>query len=102
MAKTTTFNRATLRVPKLFVSVVDGPIMAVGRHVLTTSRAPESTQNVVKMWFCLCMFLCVANAFNLEPRIPVYKLGDKDSYFGYSVAEHQILDSNGKSVREHV
>ncbi|XP_054716032.1 integrin alpha-PS1-like [Uloborus diversus] len=55
----------------------------------------------MSLLYCLCMFLCVADAFNLEPRIPVLKLGDKGSYFGYSVAEHQILDSR-KSVLENV
>ena len=27
-------------------------------------------------------------AFNLENRLPIIKYGDKDTYFGYSVASH--------------
>ena len=29
-------------------------------------------------------------AFNLEPRIAIVKTGPKGSYFGYSVAQHQV------------
>ena len=31
-------------------------------------------------------------AFNLEPRIAIVKRGPVGSYFGYSVAQHQIVD----------
>ena len=31
-----------------------------------------------------------ASAFNLEPRIAIVKTGPKGSYFGYSVAQHQV------------
>lgn len=31
-------------------------------------------------------------SFNLEPRIAIVKVGPAGSYFGYSVAQHQILD----------
>ena len=43
-----------------------------------------------------------SNAFNLETRLPVIKYGPRNSYFGYSVAEHLILDENTKSVNEAV
>ena len=33
-------------------------------------------------------FLC----FNLEPRIAIVKTGPPGSYFGYSVAQHQIVE----------
>ncbi|GFR29542.1 uncharacterized protein TNCT_308481 [Trichonephila clavata] len=76
--------------------------MVAGQHVFTSRTANCVIHNMLKMsYYYLCLFLCVANAFNLEPRIPVLKLGDKDSYFGYSVAEHQILDTTN-SVQEHV
>lgn len=55
----------------------------------------------MSVFYCLCLFLFVADAFNLEPRLPVLKLGEKGSYFGYSVAEHQILDSRN-IVKENV
>lgn len=34
-----------------------------------------------------------ANAFNLENRLPINKFGAAGSYFGYSVAEHVVTDS---------
>ncbi|KAH9493727.1 Itga7p, partial [Dermatophagoides farinae] len=34
------------------------------------------------------------NTFNLDTNIPVYKFGPRDSYFGYSVAEHIIKRSS--------
>lgn len=41
-------------------------------------------------------------AFNLEPRLPVLKLGSKGSYFGYTVSEHQVMNENSNSVVEHM
>jgi len=35
--------------------------------------------------------------FNFEPKLPVIKQGPKNSYFGYSVAEHTILDQNNRT-----
>ena len=32
--------------------------------------------------------------FNLEPRIAIVKTGTPGSYFGYSVAQHQVVDRN--------
>ncbi|CAL1274062.1 unnamed protein product [Larinioides sclopetarius] len=34
--------------------------------------------------------------FNLETRLPVIKEGPEGSYFGYSVAQHQIIQDNGQ------
>ncbi|XP_050679811.1 integrin alpha-PS1 isoform X1 [Leptidea sinapis] len=44
----------------------------------------------------LCILLCVS-CFNLEPRIPVIKLGEAGSYFGFSVAEHLTISGDRKS-----
>ncbi|KAJ2949142.1 hypothetical protein O0L34_g6082 [Tuta absoluta] len=44
----------------------------------------------------LCVLHCVAS-FNLEPRIPVIKLGEAGSYFGFSVAEHLTVNGNEKT-----
>lgn len=41
-------------------------------------------------------------AFNLEPRIPMIKEGSPNSYFGYSVSGHQILDHLTGDIREHL
>ncbi|XP_013781408.1 integrin alpha-PS1-like [Limulus polyphemus] len=37
--------------------------------------------------------LLKVKGFNLEQRIPIIKQGEKGSYFGYSVAQHQIVTS---------
>ena len=48
------------------------------------------------MAFLLTVLLIITNvafqvsAFNLEPRIAIVKTGPKGSYFGYSVAQHQV------------
>lgn len=42
----------------------------------------------------LAQLACLATAFNLEPRVAVVKEGDPGSYFGFSVAQHQILVSS--------
>lgn len=34
--------------------------------------------------------LLPVSGFNLETRLPVIKIGQRDSYFGYAVAAHQI------------
>ena len=33
----------------------------------------------------------VTTCFNLEPRIAIVKHGEPDSYFGFSVSQHQIV-----------
>ncbi|KFM80851.1 hypothetical protein X975_03590, partial [Stegodyphus mimosarum] len=74
---------------------------AVGRHVVSRCATFRMTRaEMFLQLYLLCTLLCVANAFNLEPRLPVLKLGERGTYFGYSVAEHQILDSQN-AVREH-
>ena len=40
------------------------------------------------------VFLVPVSSFNLEPRIAIVKTGPPGSYFGYSVAQHQIVDRN--------
>lgn len=42
----------------------------------------------------ICLLYSV-NCFNLESRLPIVKYGEKDSYFGYSVATHVEVDTNG-------
>ncbi|XP_014681196.1 PREDICTED: integrin alpha-PS1-like [Priapulus caudatus] len=51
--------------------------------------------------FC-CFVLCViqtfvvVHAFNLEVRLPIVKIGKQDTYFGYSVTGHQIIEPGGE------
>ena len=40
------------------------------------------------------LLLPAVSAFNLEPQIAIIKRGQPGSYFGYSVAQHQIVDRN--------
>ena len=44
------------------------------------------------MLWVLCGHLLSVIGFNLEPKIAIVKRGPLGSYFGYSVAQHQILD----------
>ncbi|KAJ6646505.1 Integrin alpha-PS1 [Pseudolycoriella hygida] len=45
---------------------------------------------------CLLSFV---DSFNLESRLPIVKYGEADSYFGYSVATHVQVDTNGPDER---
>lgn len=38
----------------------------------------------------------INTGFNLEPRLPLIKYGHPDSYFGYSVAEHVIINNDDR------
>lgn len=42
----------------------------------------------------------IVTGFNLEVRLPVVKQGHSGSYFGYSVAAHQIRNEHNGSVAE--
>ena len=44
--------------------------------------------------FCLQIYV---NAFNLDSRIPIIKRAERGAYFGYSVAEHQVEFTVGKT-----
>ncbi|XP_071446046.1 integrin alpha-PS1 isoform X1 [Hetaerina americana] len=50
---------------------------------------------LIAVTFLLC---CGANGFNLEPRIPIIKVGNRGSYFGFSVAEHKAVDDVNTTV----
>ncbi|XP_065559170.1 integrin alpha-PS1-like isoform X2 [Artemia franciscana] len=52
---------------------------------------------MLKMYLIyLCYLLTLSCAFNLEPRLTIVKQGSADSYFGYSIAEHQEVDDLGQ------
>ena len=44
----------------------------------------------------------ISLGFNLETRLPVIKEGPRNSYFGYSVAQHLITDENTRQTSEAV
>ncbi|XP_057322797.1 integrin alpha-PS1 isoform X1 [Microplitis mediator] len=53
----------------------------------------------MKLAWIIFVLIYGALGFNLEWRIPVIKRGKSESYFGYSVAEHQeILENDNKSI----
>lgn len=52
--------------------------------------------NICGAVICLLQFV---NCFNLESRLPIVKYGEADSYFGYSVATHVEVDTNGPDER---
>ncbi len=44
----------------------------------------------------------ISFGFNLETRLPLIKEGPRNSYFGYSVAQHLIIDESTKQTSEAV
>ncbi|KAI7697554.1 hypothetical protein SSS_08896 [Sarcoptes scabiei] len=73
--------------------------------IVNDQRHQYRLLSMIKSWLLLqCLFSIwpMFQAFNLDTSIPVYKFGPKDSYFGYSVAEHIIKQSPSqlKSVNE--
>ncbi|XP_031627907.1 integrin alpha-PS1 isoform X2 [Contarinia nasturtii] len=62
-------------------------------HVFPVSHS--TFKSLLLIGFLLVAFNCCVNdtvAFNLENRLPIVKYGDADTYFGYSVAGHEIGD----------
>lgn len=61
-------------------------------HVFPVSHSTFKSQ--LLFGFLLILFYCVndTGAFNLEDRLPIVKYGEVDTYFGYSVAGHEISD----------
>lgn len=47
-----------------------------------------------------CAITCVVlvTSFNLDTTIPVFKEGPSDSYFGFSVAQHQQLRASDGEI----
>lgn len=52
--------------------------------------------SIVNDWIivlaALLKFLPTFSGFNLDTKIPIVKLGNPDSYFGFSVAQHFVYD----------
>lgn len=75
-------------------------------HVFTTATQPRHRTLIASTTTATTMMLSTivlyilsycANgivAFNLENRLPIVKYGDGDTYFGYSVAGHEIGDED--------
>lgn len=47
--------------------------------------------NLLHTCVIICVLSVTALGFNLDTVIPVIKVGPADSYFGFSVAQHQQL-----------
>lgn len=66
-------------------------------HVFSLHQQRTLSAIMMYMAFILYIFsCCITNiaAFNLENRLPIVKYGDSDTYFGYSVAGHEIGDED--------
>jgi hypothetical protein len=52
------------------------------------------------VWTLVLALAPPALPFNLETRLPLVKVGAQGVYFGFSVAEHQMVDvvSNSTSI----
>lgn len=54
------------------------------------------TNNYVGVFVSIVVnFFVFTHGFNLETRLPLVKQGHPGSYFGYSLASHQIRNVNG-------
>lgn len=49
-------------------------------------------------FFFVPFYLHFTHGFNLDTKIPILKKGRKDSYFGFSVAEHQSVDEVTRNI----
>lgn len=65
-------------------------------HQLSSSFMPYF---IIFMTFNLFQITSV-DGFNLETRLPLVKQGHRNSYFGYSVAQHIIIDEATKRITE--
>jgi hypothetical protein len=61
------------------------------------------SQSIILLTLVLNLNLIqISVGFNLETRLPLIKEGPRNSYFGYSVAEHLIIDENTRQTSEAV
>ncbi|XP_046678845.1 integrin alpha-PS1 isoform X2 [Homalodisca vitripennis] len=58
------------------------------------------SNNAFSLFLSLVFFVTVVFGFNLETRLPVIKRGGGNTYFGYSVAEHQSVNEIDDAI-EH-
>ena len=49
--------------------------------------------HILFIYFVFFNISCI-DSFNLDTRIPIFKFGPKDSYFGFSVAEHITVNGH--------
>lgn len=54
-------------------------------------RGSTATMMIIFVFMSI-LLLPSCSSFNLEPRLPIIKRGQDNSYFGYSVAQHIIQD----------
>ena len=50
------------------------------------------------IWFvAVCCWIALTAAFNVDVKAPLVKYGNVDSYFGFSVAQHNVNEDTGVS-----
>ena len=63
-----------------------------------TRMADQETRLLTARCLAFVVIFSRCYGFNLDPRFSVTKRGSRDSYFGYSVTEHQIVRDDGSVV----
>lgn len=74
--------------------------------MMTTSIADRTVGMLGPKMLVFVVLLIVApllkfpvQGFNLENRLPIIKYGEKEAYFGYSVAEHVEDEETGATSK---
>jgi hypothetical protein len=71
--------------------------------LLIIMKMVSISQSIILLTLVLNLNLIqISVGFNLETRLPLIKEGPRNSYFGYSVAEHLIIDENTRQTSEAV
>ena len=73
-------------------------LILAGLRLPTRNSATESKMGgpgPVAYFAIYLFYICsTIGAFNLDTKVPIVKTGPPNSYFGFSVAQHQQSDSN--------
>lgn len=81
-------------------------VILVNRYFQILRLAPKMGEAFNSQQLILILLftnlIAINNAFNLESRLPIVKYGPRNSYFGYSVAEHLIIDESSRRTTEAV
>ena len=54
----------------------------------------STTTSDMKLYWIICCFVLPGWTFNLEPRIAILKEGPANTYFGFSVSQHQVCEKS--------
>lgn len=71
--------------------------MTTGRSITCQQPHRHNSSLMLQLFLVISFSILLVEGFNLDTRIPVYKFGPKDSYFGFSVAEHVTLNKDRRT-----